>query len=588
MKKLTRLIISALLIPLLTAEAQNVGIGTADPQALLHVNDGSVLFSAAGTVPVTAPAPPLQGAGRRVMWYPGKAAFRAGYVESTQWNTNTIGNFSTAMGANTIASGSSSFAVGNSTAATGNYAAALGSLSTASGHVSTAMGYNTTASGFHAVAAGHNTTASGDYATAMGYFTVASGESAVALGRGTAASGNFSTAIGRGVSTAGQAGAFIVGDDREGPLSSTAPNQMTMRFDGGYRLFTNAAATEGATITPNGDMIVNGSAATGPVPVAGAGRRMMWYAGKNAFRAGQVSGDHWDTDNVGTRSIAMGYNVTASGGTSVALGESTTASGTGAVALGRSTAATNTYATAMGNVTVASGGGATAMGRETLASGNNATSMGHATIAQAYASVALGTFNVAAGNAAIAVAGDPVLVVGNGTTNVNRSNALTLLRNGDLTIAGTLSQSSDARLKKEIVPLTGSLEKLAAVSGYHYYWKAPEKRGSSLQTGLLAQEVETHFPELVVENTQGMKSVAYTGLIPHLVEGVKELKRANEELKRENEQLRLVVAALEEKGIAGQGDLLREFSKRLEQLEARLNTGDAPLPSYVSANLMDP
>ena len=41
---------------------------------------------------------PKEGAGTRMMWYPKKAAFRAGKVDATQWSDANIGNDSVAMG----------------------------------------------------------------------------------------------------------------------------------------------------------------------------------------------------------------------------------------------------------------------------------------------------------------------------------------------------------------------------------------------------------------------------------------------------------------------------------------------------------
>lgn len=58
----------------------------------------------------------------------------------------------------------------------------------------------------------------------------------------------------------------------------------------------------------------------GNPPVSGAGTRMMWYPDKGAFRAGTISSDHWDKDNVGVNSVAFGFNSTASGKRSVAIG----------------------------------------------------------------------------------------------------------------------------------------------------------------------------------------------------------------------------------------------------------------------------
>lgn len=51
------------------------------------------------------------GQGTRMMWYPKKAAFRAGYVNGTQWDDDNIGVFSTALGNKSIASGNISIAM---------------------------------------------------------------------------------------------------------------------------------------------------------------------------------------------------------------------------------------------------------------------------------------------------------------------------------------------------------------------------------------------------------------------------------------------------------------------------------------------
>ena len=60
--------------------SQNVGIGTTTPSARLHVADSSVVFSAVGDLSNIPGNPPIQGAGRRMMWYADKAAFRVGYT----------------------------------------------------------------------------------------------------------------------------------------------------------------------------------------------------------------------------------------------------------------------------------------------------------------------------------------------------------------------------------------------------------------------------------------------------------------------------------------------------------------------------
>src|SRR2546421_631782 len=84
--------------------AQNIGIGTTTPLARLHVTDSSVVFTAAGLASNTPGSPPVSGGGRRMMWYADKAAFRVGYVNTTNWNRDSIGQYSIALGFDTKAS----------------------------------------------------------------------------------------------------------------------------------------------------------------------------------------------------------------------------------------------------------------------------------------------------------------------------------------------------------------------------------------------------------------------------------------------------------------------------------------------------
>jgi hypothetical protein len=265
---------------------------------------------------------PAEGAGVRMMWYPGKAALRVGRVHGTQWNAANIGSYS------------------------------LGT--------------------------GNNTTASGNYSTAMGYNTTASGGSSTAMGFNTTASGDFSTAMGRYASTAGFSGAFVYGDASiSAVLNATAAHQFSVRAAGGIRLFTNSALTSGVLLSSGGGLVAPGTLDVGAIPAEGAGVRMMWYPNKAAFRAGRVTGTQWDATNIGTISLATGYNATASGNYSTAMGFVTTASGGSSTAMGASTTASGTGSTAMGLTTTASGYASTAMGRMTIASGDYSTAMGH-------------------------------------------------------------------------------------------------------------------------------------------------------------------------------------------------------------------
>ena len=145
-----------------------------------------------------------------------------------------------------------------------------------------------------------------------------------------------------------------------------------------------------------------------------------------------------------------------------------------------------------------------------------------------------------------------------------------------LSVQGTVSavgyiNSSDVTLKRDIVPFTASLGKVNQLKCYHYFWKKNADQG--LQTGVIAQEVEEIFPELVYTDEKGIKSVNYIGLIPHLIESVKELAGQNEKLGAENKRLKL-----SNNGISEQNS---EIVKRLEALEMALRVNPkSRLSSY--------
>ena len=143
-----------------------------------------------GLIPGTA------GKSTRMMWLPGKAAFRAGQVLGDKWDDANVGLWSVAMGLETTASGLNSTAMGVFTTASGQQSTAMGSGTNASEEGSTAMGIQTTASGAISTAMGVQTTASGSVSTAMGVSTTASGDGSTAMGFTTTAESFMETVIG--------------------------------------------------------------------------------------------------------------------------------------------------------------------------------------------------------------------------------------------------------------------------------------------------------------------------------------------------------------------------------------------------------
>lgn len=91
--------------------------------------------------------------------------------------------------------------------------------------------------------------------------------------------------------------------------------------------------------------------------------------------------------------------------------------------------------------------------------------------------------------------------------------------------AATITLTSDRRWKKKVKPLNNSIEKIMHLNGVSYDWAVtnyPEKYFSkNKQIGLIAQEVQQIFPELVSADASGFLSIHYSGLLAPLIEAFK-------------------------------------------------------------------
>ena len=176
-------------------DSGGAGLGktiTADSGAVLI--DGTDGLVSTGTINQGAIAP--SGAGVKMFWNPRKAAFRAGVVTGTEWDSWNIGAYSTCFGFDTMANGNNSFAWGSSTIASGSRSTAFGENSIASGEESTAFGVDAIASGERSTAFGINTNARASASTAFGGWTLANGNNSTAFGFSSVATGAVSTAFG--------------------------------------------------------------------------------------------------------------------------------------------------------------------------------------------------------------------------------------------------------------------------------------------------------------------------------------------------------------------------------------------------------
>ncbi len=90
------------------------------------------------------------------------------------------------------------------------------------------------------------------------------------------------------------------------------------------------------------------------------------------------------------------------------------------------------------------------------------------------------------------------------------------------------SSSSDARFKKNVRPLNNVLPSLLSLEPVHFNFDRSkssrfegEPEGAE-QLGFLAQDLEALFPEVVVTDSEGFKSVKYDKLTVLLAQGLKE------------------------------------------------------------------
>ena len=305
------------------------------------------------------------------------------------------------MGQATIASSSHSTAMGLNTTASGYESTAMGQGTTASSSTSTAMGLNTTASGYQSTAMGQGTLASGSTSIAMGLNTTASRWQSTAMGQGTLASGGTSTAMGLNTVASG--------------YQSTSMGDSTISSGNGSTTMGNRTLASGSH-----------SVAMGFKSVA---------SGTQSLAIG-----HTDTAS-GYQTMAIGFQTNASGSQSIAGGYESKAIGNHSLAMGYQSIASDDQAFAFGNTDTASGRQSIAMGLNSSATSNSTVAIGNNVNAASYGETALGIFNTRYTPTAATSfdSTDRLFVIGNGLDDSHRSDAITILKNGNTTIAGKIT-----------------------------------------------------------------------------------------------------------------------------------------------------
>lgn len=367
---------------------------------------------------------------------PGKqGAFRAGTVTNSNWNSDSIGNASFAVGYNSKATATYSTVAGYNSVASGNAAIAIGYNSTASGMYAVAIGNNNTATGVSATAFGQYNTASGNYALVAGSENLASGSNAVALGNETLASGNTAFAVGYGAAATGDASvAAGSGSQASGNFTVAIGSGVQATALGATALGFQTRATNIMATTLGYQTEASGQKATAMGEFSIASNLAATAMGSYTNASGPYStAMGYQTIASGDYSTAMGGGTISSSNFTLTTGYSTRASGFAATAIGSLSNATGYYTLAAGVATQAHGEVATATGGSTIATGNNSFTAGEFTRAKSFAEMAIGRYNdtlLAADGALFKSDSNRVFTIGIGTSANARKTALVVQQDG--------------------------------------------------------------------------------------------------------------------------------------------------------------
>lgn len=430
-------------------------------------------------------------------------------------NSLAIGGADTASGYHSIAIG------GGLNKSTGNFSITLGTFNKALNDYSLAIGHNAIAASQHTVSVGFNNTASGYASIAIGYGNGSSGTSSITLGVSNMASGDYSASIGATNNATGLA-SFAAGNN------TTASGAYAASF--GYGTIAKSAYS---FVTGK----YNDNTVTNTLFEIGMGtdnnNRKNALTVLNTGQVGIGVTAPYGLFNVGNGTVRFeGMATTGSGSPALSVG------GYGSVMVdapgfvgGRLFIGEN------GNVGIGKSNPSQKLEVKYSNSGSSYwfnTNLGVESVGDNYIGVITG------------IAGETGILFGNNLTGndggvvyrpVNTQfdpRALYLIagsgirmkiyNNGNAWLQGSLSQNSDARLKKNITPLYSSLSSVMQLNGYTYNWKQ-EGRDTAQQIGLIAQEVQRVYPQLVNQSPDGELSVNYIGLVPVLLVSIKELEQ---------------------------------------------------------------
>jgi len=238
--------------------------------------------------------------------------------------------------------------------------------------------------------------------------------------------------------------------------------------------------------------------------------------------------------NIGNETVNNAMNVGTAGARTIQVGSaSATAVNLDAITFSIDSSSASNLTTSSGLLTVSGGSGVTVTstgGQLTLNGTGQTVQLNAATY-----NLSSTTSNLDSTGAVSINSSGGVINIGNNSVaqniNIGTAGARTItLGSTSVTAvnAYNFAVASDVMLKTNITPLSSTLDKVLQLDGYRYNWKDSENH--STQIGLIAQEVEQQFPELVTQNNN-FKSVNYLGMIAVLINAMKEQQQEIENIR---------------------------------------------------------
>jgi hypothetical protein len=108
-----------------------------------------------------------------------------------------------------------------------------------------------------------------------------------------------------------------------------------------------------------------------------------------------------------------------------------------------------------------------------------------------------------------------------------------LFANGTAAGLSNWNNVSDGRLKKDVTPVINGLDKIKQLNGITFNWDKTLRPDLNVDDknhlGLIAQDVEAILPQVVTtgDDEFGTKTIAYSDIVPVLIEAIKELSAKN-------------------------------------------------------------